>query len=398
LSPRFSLVIPTHNRAHLVALALRSVLANDFDDFEVIVSDDQSTDSTREVVASFSSSRVRHVRTPRRMSMSDHFEWASQQAVGQFLMLLCDDDAVSPDMLARMDGVIRTTGASVVAMRSALYYPPGGLREGRDNLLCASAYTGGAVLCDSHGMLHAMLGQFRYALTPRANNSFTERRLVEQIRSRVGRFFLSPAPDASSSCLVLAHSRSYVLLDEPVHLFGQAPESIGADQEFRRSAPSAEFAAIAGRLFELSPASVYCVTNIIAESYLQARRLVPAAIPPLNLGQLYIGCRRDLAVLAGNGVDVREDQVKLEVWAESLGLAARANIAWAQYWPRFARGRLGSLGRKVKHALAPPPIPIDHTPRPIEIRGDEAGFSDIVECAARLPGLRHLLVDGGVSH
>jgi hypothetical protein len=395
MPPRFSIVIPTHNRGHLVAAALRSVLTSDFDGFEVLVSDDQSTDDTREIVASFGDPRVRHIRTHRRLSMADHFEWASQQATGEYFFMLCDDDAVSPDLLTRVDETIRDSGASVVALKSALYFSHGCPWRGRDNLLLATKYAGRTVSCDSRGTLHAMLRHFQSVLTPRANNSFTEQRLAARIRARVGRLFLNLAPDASSSCLVLAHTPTYHLLDEPLHIFGQAPESIGADQYTRRGAPSAVFAAAAGKMFELSPVPVYCVTNIIAESYLQARRAVPELIPPLNPYQLYLGCRGDLAKLEANGVDVRGDQLLLEKWAAELGLVGRVAVAWGQLRADTASSWVGRRVRAVKHVLAPPPIPVDHDAPQVEVWGGEVGFNDIAECAASLPRLRTVLVGAG---
>ena len=46
--PLVSVIVPTHNRAHLLERTLRSVLAQDVRDLEVIVVDDGSTDETRQ--------------------------------------------------------------------------------------------------------------------------------------------------------------------------------------------------------------------------------------------------------------------------------------------------------------------------------------------------------------
>ena len=51
--PKISVVIPTYNRAHLLPECLQSVLAQSFQDLEIIVVDDGSIDNTREVVSSF---------------------------------------------------------------------------------------------------------------------------------------------------------------------------------------------------------------------------------------------------------------------------------------------------------------------------------------------------------
>ena len=70
--PRFSVVIPTHSRADLLRHSLASALEQTFDDYEVIVSNNASTDHTEEVVAGFDDPRLRLVRTESLLSMVDH--------------------------------------------------------------------------------------------------------------------------------------------------------------------------------------------------------------------------------------------------------------------------------------------------------------------------------------
>jgi glycosyltransferase involved in cell wall biosynthesis len=57
--PRFSIVIPTRQRAHTLYFTLRSCLMQSFDDYEIVVCDNCSSPATREVVESFASPSVR---------------------------------------------------------------------------------------------------------------------------------------------------------------------------------------------------------------------------------------------------------------------------------------------------------------------------------------------------
>jgi glycosyltransferase involved in cell wall biosynthesis len=56
--PFFSVIIPTYNRAAQLDRALNSVLVQSFQDFEVLIMDDGSTDNTREIVSQYSDSRI----------------------------------------------------------------------------------------------------------------------------------------------------------------------------------------------------------------------------------------------------------------------------------------------------------------------------------------------------
>ncbi|HEV7768327.1 MAG TPA: glycosyltransferase family A protein [Thermoanaerobaculia bacterium] len=58
VAPRISVIIATFNRAHMLRCAIRSVLAQDFTDFELLVVGDRCTDESSQVVASFDDPRV----------------------------------------------------------------------------------------------------------------------------------------------------------------------------------------------------------------------------------------------------------------------------------------------------------------------------------------------------
>ena len=60
-NPKVSVVITTHNRAALLPRAIRSVLAQTYESYELIVVDDCSTDDTPDVIRTFVDSRIRVV-------------------------------------------------------------------------------------------------------------------------------------------------------------------------------------------------------------------------------------------------------------------------------------------------------------------------------------------------
>jgi glycosyltransferase involved in cell wall biosynthesis len=106
----FSVVLCTYNRAASVATAVKAVLAQSWDDFELIVVDDGSTDHTGDVLAGFDDRRLRLVRRPNG-GLSAARNTGIAEARGRFVAMVDDDDIVSPAWLAGLAaGVNDATG------------------------------------------------------------------------------------------------------------------------------------------------------------------------------------------------------------------------------------------------------------------------------------------------
>lgn len=110
--PYLSVCIPTYNRAHLLGRAIESVLDQDFTDFELIVSDNASTDKTEEVVKCFNDPRIRYRRNSGLMSMYANHNRCAALASAGWLVFLHSDDRLRP-------GALRTYNR-VVTMRPSL--------------------------------------------------------------------------------------------------------------------------------------------------------------------------------------------------------------------------------------------------------------------------------------
>ncbi|HEX7859621.1 MAG TPA: glycosyltransferase family 2 protein [Verrucomicrobiae bacterium] len=90
-APRFSILIPTKNRSEIVGGAIESALAQTYGDLEIIVSDnDDSESATRDAVAKYGDPRIRYFRTSGKLPMHENWENALAQAQGQWVLILED--------------------------------------------------------------------------------------------------------------------------------------------------------------------------------------------------------------------------------------------------------------------------------------------------------------------
>jgi len=95
---RVSVMIPTYNYGHFLGEAIQSVLDQTFQDFEIIVVDDGSTDNTREVVNSFKDTRVRYIYQDHR-GVSAAQNAAIYAASGEYITGVAADDLFLPQNL-----------------------------------------------------------------------------------------------------------------------------------------------------------------------------------------------------------------------------------------------------------------------------------------------------------
>lgn len=98
--PRVSVIIPVHNRAHLIRGAIDSVLAQDFADFELIVVDDASTDGTAAAAQGYQDARIRVLELPKNGGSNAARNVGIRAATAPLIAFLDSDDAYLPIKLS----------------------------------------------------------------------------------------------------------------------------------------------------------------------------------------------------------------------------------------------------------------------------------------------------------
>jgi glycosyltransferase involved in cell wall biosynthesis len=111
--PFFTVVIPTYNRAELLKESIQSVLDQTFKDFELIVVDDHSTDSTKEVIESFKDERIVYILNDRGRGGAGTRNAGIFRAKGKWIAFLDDDDVWLPFKLKRQCDKIKQSDNAV---------------------------------------------------------------------------------------------------------------------------------------------------------------------------------------------------------------------------------------------------------------------------------------------
>jgi glycosyltransferase involved in cell wall biosynthesis len=156
--PEVSVIIPTYNRANLVSDAIASVMAQSFQDLEIIVADDGSTDDTAAVVARFGD-RIRYLPLPHRGQPAATRNAGLAIATGEYVAFLDSDDLFLPDKLARQVPVLKANPDIGLVYSNGYYFdtdPTKAVGEALDGLAAPSGNVFGELLCGNFIMTPAL--------------------------------------------------------------------------------------------------------------------------------------------------------------------------------------------------------------------------------------------------
>jgi glycosyltransferase involved in cell wall biosynthesis len=118
--PRLSIGMPLYNATRYLEASFRSLLAQDFTDFELIVSDNASTDGTWEICERFAATdpRIRLYRNERNLGVAANFNRVARLARGELFKWVAYDDLMEPSFLTACVAELDRSDA-----RTLLAYP-----------------------------------------------------------------------------------------------------------------------------------------------------------------------------------------------------------------------------------------------------------------------------------
>ena len=102
-APRVSIGLPVHNGANFVSQAIGSILAQTYTDFDLIISDNASTDRTEVICREYAASdpRIRYYRNDRNLGAAANFNLTFELATGEYFKWAAHDDMLAPEYLER---------------------------------------------------------------------------------------------------------------------------------------------------------------------------------------------------------------------------------------------------------------------------------------------------------
>jgi glycosyltransferase involved in cell wall biosynthesis len=115
--PKVSIGLPVYNGELLVCKAIEAMLAQTFQDFELIIADNASTDNTQQVCEAYAAQdpRIRYHRNPENVGLARNHDRVLELATGQYFKVLHADDGYAPNYLERCVQVLDADPETVLA-------------------------------------------------------------------------------------------------------------------------------------------------------------------------------------------------------------------------------------------------------------------------------------------
>lgn len=237
---RFNVIIPTRERADVLFHCLRTVVAQDYDNLNILVSDNFSQDGTRDVVRSFSDPRISYINPGRRLGMSNHWEFALSHVTDGYVTFLGDDDGLLPGALKQLDEIVGEHHPDAINAPLIEYNWPGNGtdKEWKINI----QYRKDTRFCSSKIFLKNLLsGYLTYADGPLIyHGSFSRFNVINAARSRDGSFFKSQIPDVYSAVSLSLVTDKFLRIKDPIAIGGRSRHSNG-NSAVNKGAPSFPF-------------------------------------------------------------------------------------------------------------------------------------------------------------
>lgn len=231
---KFSILLPTRNRLDLLKLAVESVLLQGYPDWEIVISDNATSEDVCAYVVSLQDPRIRFCRKEQLLPVTENWNAALEQSTGDYLIMLGDDDGLMHGCLTMAKKLIEEWGHPDTIYTEACQYAYPGVVPG---------HAEGFIQFGYNAFLQGKLQPFRL---PReaaldmvcAATSFRirygynmqhfifSRKLVEKLRPK-GPFFQSPYPDYYAANAIFIAAASIVVNPAPLVMIGISPKSFG---------------------------------------------------------------------------------------------------------------------------------------------------------------------------
>jgi glycosyltransferase involved in cell wall biosynthesis len=232
---KFSVLLPTRNRLELLKYAVETVRRQDYDNWEIIISDNYSEEDIAGYVNSLKEPRIKYHRTESFIPVTDNWNNALEKSTGDYVIMLGDDDCLMKGFFSTIKKLVETfKKPDFIYSNAYLYAYPGVLPDFPKGFLRPYSYASFFKSArepfwlrreQALDLVHQSMN-FKMVFTYNMQHSIINRNFINKLQSK-GSFFQSPYPDFYATNVLLLKAERILICPYPLVTVGISPKSFG---------------------------------------------------------------------------------------------------------------------------------------------------------------------------
>ena len=273
--PFISIVIPTRDRYETLSFTIETILQQDFEDYEIIISDNNSSVETKQIIDYIDSSKIKYIRSNIDLSLCDSWEQAVSNARGEYIMGMADNDGIIMGALSFLVSLIKlhNTPLLINFVKNGYHWPC--LEETIKNTLFL--HTNPSIhLVNGISLIQEVIDNNKtFYKLPMLYNSIVHYSLIEKMKKKTGRIFNSVTADVYSGFCLAYLTKNYISISQPITIAGNSSKSLGVNYTrnngkiIQRESKSRKKSSI--QLDSITPCVISHSAHI-ADAFLQSKR------------------------------------------------------------------------------------------------------------------------------
>lgn len=238
--PKFTVIIPLKDRGEFIGATLRTCMAQDYPNYEIVVSDDHSEDNTVAEVKKLAAidNRIKLYVHENHLGMRDNFEFALSKVEEGYVIALGGDDGLVPGSIWRMYALLKETGRQLLTWSYPTFFYSTPDSCNKNILLVGKKKNTKPKIIRSESFLKRIADTFFYQIDicPMFYiKGVASVDLINRVKSRTKDhcFYYCPTPDGFSGVVLAGEVEDFVYTDEPLSIGGTTIKSQG--QNYRRT-------------------------------------------------------------------------------------------------------------------------------------------------------------------
>jgi glycosyltransferase involved in cell wall biosynthesis len=237
VKPLFTIIIPTKDRATYLADTIRTCINQNYNNLEIIISDDASIDNTKELCEQFekSDNRIKYIRRDVPLGMRMNFEKTLELVKPGFVLALGGDDGLMPYAIEEMWSILKNTNLQLLTWEPPTFVYPDSYNKSGQLMLSLKkiSLNNGVKIIQSSDFLKRQARNLAYASDIECPMFYVKgvastdlvKKIINKTPEKI--FYSCPTPDGYSGIILAGEVQCFAFSQNPLSIFGLSKNSQG---------------------------------------------------------------------------------------------------------------------------------------------------------------------------